>query len=174
MKRIVLIILTILCVILVYDKVTAEEIIIPDMAIRLRVIPHSNDANDIVMKEKVKDYLESNVYNLFKETEDVASARKIINDNLDNIDKEIGNIFKENNYNMKYNINYGYNHFPVKKYNDIVYPEGEYESLVVSIGEAKGDNWWCVLFPSFCLLDSKETTDVEYKFFVKKLIDKYF
>lgn len=69
---------------------------------------------------------------------------------------------------------FGFNYFPSKKYKGITYKDGYYESLVVTLGEGKGDNWWCVLFPPLCLLEAEESTDVEYKSYVKELIDKYF
>ena len=89
---------------------------------------------------------------------------KIVNDKLKNI-----------GYNKKYTINYGYNYFPKKKYKGITYKEGNYESLVITLGEGKGENFWCVLFPPLCLIEADETNNdnVEYKFFVKELIDKY-
>lgn len=174
MKRVVLIISTIVCIFMIYEKVGAEEIIIPDAAIRLRVIPNSNDSYDIVMKEKVKDYLEANVYDIVVDSKNVDEARVKVQDKLDDINKEINNIFDSNNYDVDFTVNYGKNYFPAKKYKGITYKEGEYESLVVSIGKAEGDNFWCVLFPTFCLLDSKEQTEAEYKFFVKELVDKYF
>src|SRR5699024_691551 len=43
--------------------------------------------------------------------------------------------------------------FPIRKYGNIVFPQGEYEALIVEIGEAKGQNWWCVMFPPLCFVD---------------------
>ena len=60
----------------------------------------------------------------------------------------------------------------VKIYQGVTYKEGYYESLVISIGEAKGDNFWCVLFPNFCLIDTQE--DHTYKSYFKELINKIF
>ena len=76
----------------------------------------------------------------------------------------------------KYDVNYGLNYFPEKEYNGVIYPEGEYESLVVTIGDGLGENFWCVLFPPLCLLEAKETdtTDIEYTSFIKEVIEKYF
>ena len=54
---------------------------------------------------------------------------------------------------------------------DEVYNEGYYESLVISIGDAEGDNWWCVLFPNFCLIDIDKS--YEYKSYFKELFTKY-
>lgn len=65
------------------------------------------------------------------------------------------------------------NYFPEKEYKGVKYDEGYYESLVITLGEGKGKNWWCVLFPPLCLVEAEESDKVEYKFFIKELIDKY-
>ena len=170
MKKIIFIILLILIVINVY-KVNEQNIIIPDSSIRLRVIPNSNNPKDINIKEKIKTYLENNIYTLLTDNVDIEQAREVIKDNIPNIKENIDIIKKENNYNIPYKINYGYNYFPDKQYKGVNYEEGYYESLVISIGEAKGDNWWCSLFPNFCLIDTKE--EHEYKIYIKELIKKY-
>ena len=56
-----------------------------------------------------------------------------------------------------------------------MYKAGNYESLVVTIGEGAGNNFWCVLFPPLCLLDNEktDTSDVEYQFYVKNILDKF-
>ena len=78
-----------------------------------------------------------------------------------------------NKYNVKYEILYGNNFFPNKEYKGIKYNEGYYESLVIKLGSALGDNWWCVLFPPLCKLDQdKSLTDKEYRIFVFDLINK--
>ena len=160
-----------LTIIMVY-KNNITEISIPNESIRLRVIPNSNDPKDVNVKEQVKTYLEKDIYKLVKDTENIDSARNIIKSNLTSIETNIDNIFKSNNYNQKYKVNYGNNYFPEKTYYGKTYEEGYYESLVIYIGEAKGDNWWCVLFPNFCLVDEKE--DITYKSFIKELINKIF
>ena len=73
-------------------------------------------------------------------------------------------------------MNYGINYFPEKKYKGVIYEEGYYESLVITLGKGNGENWWCVLFPPLCLMEGEDnnTDEVEYKSFVKEMIDKYF
>ncbi len=170
MKKMLLIILLILIVTNVY-KINEQNIIIPDSSIRLRVIPNSNNPKDINIKEKIKTYLENNIYTLLTDNVDIEQAREVIKESIPNIKENIDTIKKENNYNIPYKINYGYNYFPTKQYKGINYKEGYYESLVISIGEGKGDNWWCSLFPNFCLIDKKEKH--EYKIYIKELIKKY-
>ncbi|MBQ9011225.1 MAG: stage II sporulation protein R, partial [Bacilli bacterium] len=53
-------------------------------------------------------------------------------------------------------------------YKGVKYKEGYYESLLVTLGKGKGDNWWCVLFPPLCLIEADESSDVQYKSFVKE------
>ena len=173
-RKLILIILTIVTIYVVYNNVKAEEIVIPNTAIRLRVIPNSNNLLDQEMKGKVKEYLEKNLYKNFANVDDIDEARTIINNNIPKIEEDITSIFNENNYNMKFKVKYGNNYFPEKEYKGITYEEGYYESLVVEIGEAKGDNFWCVLFPSLCLLETEENTEVEYKLGVLELINKIF
>lgn len=173
LRRFFLIVFTFICLVMVYSRISAEEMVIPDASIRLRVVPNSNSYEDIYMKGLVKDYLEDNVYMLFRDSDDLEEARDIVNDNIDTIREDIERIFYVNNYDMSFDINYGLNFFPEKEYNGRVYKEGDYESLVVYIGEAKGDNFWCVLFPNFCLLDSDKGKNAEYRFFLKEVIDKY-
>ena len=173
-RKLILIILTIVTIYVVYNNVKAEEIVIPNTAIRLRVIPNSNNLLDQEMKGKVKEYLETNLYKDFANVDDIDEARTIINNNIPKIEEDITSIFNENSYNMNFKVKYGNNYFPEKEYKGITYKEGYYESLVVEIGEAKGDNFWCVLFPSLCLLETEETTEVEYKLGVLELINKIF
>ena len=170
MKRKAFLILFVIVIIYVY-KTNEQNIFIPDSSIRLRVIPNSNNPEDIYIKEKVKDYLENDIYKLTKDTETIEEARIIISDSIPSIEKNIDNIFNNNDYKNSYKVNYGLNYFPEKRYKGITYKEGYYESLVISIGEANGDNWWCVLFPNFCLVDTSK--DHEYKSFFKELISKY-
>lgn len=171
MKRKIFLILLLLVIISLY-KTSNQVIIIPDSSIRLRVIPNSNSPEDIYIKEQVKKYLETNIYTLTKDTTTIEESRTIINNNLDNIDSNINEIFTTNTYPLSYKINYGENYFPEKIYQGVTYKEGYYESLVISIGEAKGDNFWCVLFPNFCLIDTQE--DHTYKSYFKELINKIF
>ena len=172
MKKIVIIILIIIISISMFKIQKEDTIIIPDNALRLRIIPNSNSAIDQNMKLKVKEYLENNTYSLIKDEVSLDDARKIIKDNIPSIKKNIEKIFDEDNYDMSYTVNYGYNYFPKKEYKGIKYNEGYYESIVISIGKAEGDNWWCVLFPNLCLVDLKKTNNIEYRSWIIEKINK--
>ena len=172
MKYIPFFIIVIVLYIVIGNLVNAYKI--PDEAIRIRVIANSNSDYDQKMKLKVKDNLEYDMYNMLKGVKGIENAREAINSNLDSIDKKVAKTIKDNNYQMNYNVNFGYNYFPAKEYKGIKYDAGYYESLVVTLGEGKGDNWWCVLFPPLCLMEAEESSNVEYTTMAKEMVSKYF
>ena len=162
----------------IYINVNAsvDEIIIPEAAIRVRVIANSNSVHDQSMKMMVKEYIERSISVKLVDVSNIDEARKIISDNLDSLDMEIKNLFDDYLYDVSYSIHFGDNYFPSKDYKGVHYEDGIYESLVVTIGNGEGDNWWCVLFPPLCLLDASDnnSSDVEYQFFVEKMLHKVF
>lgn len=171
MKKIFLVIGAVLTIFVLYNKVYASYVVIPDNSIRLRVIPNSNSSFDQAMKFNVKSYLESDVYNLFEGVSNIDDARKIIYNNLDDINNNIQFIFDKYGYDMDFEVLYGDNYFPKKVYKGVTYEKGIYESLVVTIGNGEGDNFWCVLFPNLCIVDEG---NVSYSSLVKEIIDKVF
>ena len=165
MKKII-IILSIIILLLVINKSSNR---IPNDSIRFRVIANSNDYNSQEIKKKVVDNLKSNLINTNKFT-NIVETREFLKENLPLYTKIVDKTLKDNNYNEDFHINYGKNYFPEKTYNNEIYPEGEYESLVITLGEGEGDNFWCVLFPPLCF---EEKTDYKYKSFIKEIINKF-
>lgn len=174
MKKIV-IILSILTVIFVSGH-TTDDLVIPDESIRIRVIANSNSTKDQLLKKVVRNGVENEVVSLLENAKSIEEAREVIKENIDRINKKVEEILEKNNYNVSYKVNFGYNLFPEKKYKGVVYKEGYYESVVITLGEGEGDNWWCVLFPPLCLMETDESNleEVEYKSFIKEILDKYF
>ena len=165
MKKIILIIVAFIIGILLYKK--DELVIIPNEAIRIRIIANSNDIKDLVEKKHLKEDIEDDIYELIKDANSIDDAREILNDNLNKIDSIIKSKIDTN-----YELDYGINYFPKKVYRGIMYEAGNYESLVITLGEGLGNNWWCVLFPPLCLIDENETTtDVKYKLYVEELLN---
>lgn len=176
MKKVVFMIFGIIITYVIIGNVFASNNIIPDDAIRIRVIANSNSEYDQKIKVKVKETLEKDMYNILKNTTDLVEARRLINNNLNNVERNIDKTLQKESYKLPFSVNFGLNYFPKKEFKGIVYDEGYYESVVVTLGEGLGDNWWCVLFPPLCMLEAEETntTDVEYTTMVKTIIDKYF
>lgn len=167
MKKII-IILFILSLGVMFSK-KEEDILIPNNAIRFRVVANSNSLSDQQEKLVIKENIEKEVYNLISSANNSEDVKALINNNMDQIKKIV------DKYNVKYDINYGYNYFPTKNYKGVMYQAGNYESLVITLGQGMGDNFWCVLFPPLCLLDNdkEDVGEVEYKMYVKNLLDKF-
>ena len=146
-----------------------DKVIIPNESIRFRIIASSNDLKDQEQKNDVKLAIEPILEDVLSSSNDINASRININKSIPLMETQINNI--TNNY----SINYGNNYFPKKIYKDVEYTEGNYESLVITLGDGLGDNWWCVLFPPLCLLEAHEEDikDINYTFYIKEIIDKY-
>ncbi len=174
MKKTLLTLLLIILTYIIIGNVVATSNLIPDDAIRIRIIANSNSEYDQQIKVKVKEQVERDMYNILKDTTDLNIARELIKSNLNKVGNNIDTVLQKEDYKLPFDINFGLNYFPEKKFKGITYDEGYYESLVVTLGSGLGDNWWCVLFPPLCMLEAEEATDVEYTTMVKTIIDKYF
>lgn len=174
MKKIIIVVLIIIGIFAYNRKV--DKVMIPDEAIRFRVIANSDSKIDQNNKIIVRNNLEKEIVKDLSVSNDINEARTILKTNMNNYEKTVKKTLKDNNIDTDFTINYGYNYFPEKEYKGVKYNSGKYESVVVTLGNGLGKNWWCVLFPPLCLLEAEEenTEEVEYKFFVKELIDKYF
>jgi stage II sporulation protein R len=175
MKKYIILVLALISIFYVYNNVDAEENIIPDEAIRFRVIANSNTVYDQNIKIQVRNVIQNKILELLNGVDDINQTRDIIKNNIDLLNNLTEETLNNLNYDMNFNINYGYNYFPEKKYKGIKYKAGNYESLVITLGEGEGDNWWCVLFPPLCLVEADESDvdESEYTFFVKEIIEKY-
>ncbi len=172
MKKLI-IILAIIVSILVINK--EEKIIIPKESIRFRVIANSDSDNDQIIKKKVVNNLNEEIRKITTLNNSLTNSRKNIKEEIPTFANVVKKTLEEQETNQTFTIDYGMNYFPEKQYKGIVYEEGEYESLVITLGNGLGENFWCVLFPPLCLLDTEEEAEnVEYTSFVKELIDKYF
>lgn len=165
-----------LLIVSAYILPTVHAITIPKEAIRIRVIADNNSIESQNEKKYVSKQLEIYLSKLLKDIKKIEKARAILNQNIKNINKNIQKSLDEINSKTSFKVNFGINNFPQKKFKGVVYKSGEYESLVVTLGKGKGDNWWCVLFPPLCLIDEKNENknNIEYEFYIKKIIDKIF
>ncbi len=126
---------------------------IADNIIRLHVIANSDTDTDQSLKLKVRDGIIEQLQNTIAGTSSAAGAEKLLASQEDNIKNSALDIISGNGYNYPVNVSLEERYFPVKSYGDLIFPAGNYKALCVEIGEAKGRNWWCVLFPSLCFVD---------------------
>ena len=165
MKKMIIILVVLIILISISKE---EDITIPKESIRFRIIANSNDPQDQKDKMIIAKELEKTIIPKIETAQNIEESRKLINENMTLLNNVVGK------YSNKFNINFGYNYFPTKEFKGVTYDSGQYESLIVTLGEGKGENFWCVLFPPLCLLEAQETesTDIEYKSFVKEILSK--
>lgn len=138
--------------------------IIPDEAIRLRILANSDNEADQQLKHVVRDRVNEKVTGWVAEITDIEEARRLIQEKLPEIEAIIHEVIEENGTENDFSVEYGSNiSFPMKLYGNYLYPAGEYEAILITLGEGNGSNWWCVLFPPLCFLDFSFGTTVEAK-----------
>ena len=131
-----------------YSKAISSNL--SDSVFRLHIIANSDSSADQELKLKVRDKIIEYMNTLTSNSSD----KKDVNNHLDSFKEIALNTIKENGYNYDVNIEIGNFHFPTKSYGDISFPAGNYDALKIEIGDAIGQNWWCVLFPPLCFVNS--------------------
>ena len=133
--------------------VTAISNNLSNAVFRLHVLANSDSEEDQSLKLKVRDSLLAYMNGLCSNCSTKQEAISIANEHKADFQKIAEETIKENGYNYSVKININNFYFPTKNYGDISLPAGFYDALRVEIGEAKGKNWWCVMFPSLCFID---------------------
>lgn len=162
MRKIVFLLFIFIVIILIVSS--KEKYLIPDNAIRIRIIANSDDINDQKVKSEVKNKVNDFLYEKFQGIKTYKDADKVVKDNIREIDRIVSEISND------FNISYGQNYFPSKEYKGMTYKEGNYDSLVIKLGRGEGLNFWCVLFPPLCLIDEENMDNITYTLYVKKLL----
>lgn len=174
MKKILIILATIIMIFILNKDLDEGIVLIPNNSIRVRVIANSNSISDQYEKNKIKEEIQIYLEDLLKDAKTKKETETLLKNNINNIDKIVEDSLKEMNNETIYNINYGKNFFPKKEYKGVSYESGFYESLVITLGEGKGNNWWCVLFPPLCLVEEQDNlTNEDYKLYITELLEKY-
>ncbi|KFL17257.1 stage II sporulation protein R [Geobacillus stearothermophilus] len=126
---------------------------IPDEAIRLRILANSDADKDQQLKRKVRDAVNAQINGWVAELTSVDEAKRVIRSHLPEIEQTVARVLREEQSSQSYHVQFGSVQFPTKVYGNYVYPAGTYDALLITLGEGKGANWWCVLFPPLCFLD---------------------
>ena len=153
MLAILTILLFIYTSICAFSYVSAVSTDISKSVFRLHVLANSNSDEDQTLKYKVRDNLLNYMNNICSNCSSKGEAISLVTEHKDEFKQVALETIKNEGYNYDVNINIGNFEFPTKQYGDISLPAGYYDALRVEIGEAKGRNWWCVMFPSLCFID---------------------
>ncbi|MCO7125603.1 stage II sporulation protein R [Sporolactobacillus shoreicorticis] len=126
---------------------------IPQNAIRLRILANSDSPADQAVKRQVRDAVNKNITQWVQNLKTSDQAKQVIRAHMPELRATVEQTLKQAHARSAYKIKLGQANFPTKMYGSFVYPAGKYDALVVTLGDGKGANWWCVLFPPLCFLD---------------------
>ena len=126
---------------------------IASQIIRLHVIANSDETEDQTLKKEVKDQVVTYLRSKMNQAATIQAARQVICQEMDALKQIAEKKIRQEGYDYPVTVSLGTTYFPVKEYGDMAFPAGDYEALRVQIGESKGRNWWCVMYPSLCLVD---------------------
>ena len=139
------------CVI-TYAKTAQENI--ASSVLRLHIIANSNSKYDQSLKLLVRDRILKEAGFLFDGSVSLSDAKKIATENISFLEKTAKNVLIENGSFDSVTVKISKEAFPVKFYGDIMLPSGRYDAVRIVIGEGKGENWWCVLYPPMCNIEN--------------------
>lgn len=126
---------------------------ISSQVFRLHVVANSNESKDQELKLKVRDALIEYMHSTAGSVSSKQEAIAFITEHQQELTLLAQNILQENGFDYTVTLDIGNFSFPTKTYGDITLPAGFYDALKVKIGNASGQNWWCVLFPTLCFVD---------------------
>ena len=135
-----------------------------DSVLRLHVLANSDSDEDQALKLKVRDAIIAYVSPRVIDSASREEAIEILQGELYKIEEIAADVIKDEGYNYSVNVTLTLEEYPTRNYEAMSFPSGEYVSLRVLIGEAEGQNWWCVLFPPLCLSSASEKAENEDAF----------
>ena len=139
--------------------------------LRIHIRANSNEVVDqnikYVIKDRVVDYLTPYIV----ECKSVDDVKSMITKKEKNIEDLIDKILVENGFCYSSDVTLNNEFFPTRTYENFTLESNYYDAIIINLGEAKGDNWWCVVYPPLCF---KDTKNVVYKSKIMEIIDKIF
>lgn len=172
---------------------------ISDSVIRLHILANSNSDTDQKLKLKVRNRIISETSEIFRNTKNINHALKTAYENINKLQAIAEDEIHRQGFNYPVKVSVGEHAFPTKVYGDITLPAGKYNAVRIEIGNANGENWWCVMYPPLCFTDgvlsvsdnakedlkkslsaseyqiiSQNTTPVKFKFKIIELFQSVF
>ncbi len=124
---------------------------IRESVVRLHILAESNSESDQSVKLKVRDALLEKNTDLLSDKFNCEKAEEYFEKNKDELEKTANKVLEENGKTYKAKITLGKEFYTTRVYEELTFPAGIYTSLKVVLGEGKGENWWCVMFPPLCV-----------------------
>ncbi|MFA5523481.1 MAG: stage II sporulation protein R [Tissierellales bacterium] len=148
-----------------------DSLVFKNKLIRLHVLANSDSPEDQELKLKVRDKIIASMNHKLKDSSSIGETREIVKNNIEEIKELALEEIKLNGKEYDIGVSLDNQDFPTKSYGGFTLPAGEYEALRVVIGDGKGQNWWCVMFPPLCFIDvTNGLTDGKTKEELRKVL----
>ena len=173
MKKISTIII-IFCLTLIFSSCSLHTTSVDNTLIRIHIRANSNSACDqkvkLVVMSEVTAYLE----NELMDVDDYAVAYREIEKRLDKLSAISTAVLRENGFSYTARTVMNNEYFPTRAYGETVVESGYYDTLIISLGEGKGDNWWCVIYPPLCFVNTEKDTKIQYRSLIFEFFSSIF
>ncbi len=172
MKKLVIFLIVFSMILFSNNYLSGNDNSLAENVLRLHVIANSDSIDDQALKIEVKNQVVRSFKTDFAKQTDAKQAEKYAKENISVIKKIAEETIEAKGYNYPVRVEVGNFEFPTKSYGNMIFPQGNYDAVRIIIGEGKGKNWWCVLFPPLCMVsdsdkgisfDNKEEAKVSIK-----------
>lgn len=121
--------------------------------IRIHILANSDSSEDQALKIHVRDVLIEAFGSLLKDAgkQNSDAVFHLLAQNVQAMQQKAQKCAAKNGFSGTVLAEAGILHLPPKQYGSVILPEDDYRALRITIGEGKGQNWWCVLYPQLCL-----------------------
>lgn len=140
--------------------------------IRIHIRANSNEEIDQNIKMVVKEKIVNALIPILAKAENKNEAKLLLQHNLDRLASIADDVLENNSFEYGAKAELTREEFPARKYGDLVLEKGEYDALIINLGEGAGDNWWCVAFPPLCFVPT-EGANIKYKSKIIEIIEKF-
>ena len=144
--------------------------------LRIHIRANSNLDVDQDVKYKVKDEVVNFLTPIIAKCDSFDDVKNSLNFNKNNIETVCNNVLKNNGFNYVATVKLDTEFFPTRAYGEYVLPSDFYDALIVELGDAVGDNWWCVVYPPLCFLNAKQLNEnnIKYKSKLLEIVNNFF
>lgn len=140
--------------------------------IRIHIRAASNSQYDQSIKLALRDEVVAHLTPILSSAQNKKQAKALLKKELHNLTKLSNECLAQNNIEYTANCYLSKEEFPARKYGELIFESGEYDALIISLGEGKGDNWWCVAYPPLCFVPEGDG-EVIYKSKILEIIESY-
>jgi stage II sporulation protein R len=144
--------------------------------LRIHIRANSNEVVDQTVKYQVKNKVVEALIPILAGCDDKQTALTTIKNNFGLIEEVVDEVLKGNGFNYTSKARVCEEYFPTRSYEQVVLGGGFYDALILDLGTGEGNNWWCVVYPPLCFVNSSggATSNIKYKSKLLEIIESFF